>query len=72
MLDVHERTTRTTSVYTGALVLGAAGLLDGLPATTHCLSYPELAGYGVPTEQRVVKQGRIVTGAGCRPASTLP
>ena len=63
--DVHERTTWTTSVCTGALVLGAAGLLDGLPATTHWLSYDDLAGYGaVPTEQRVVKHGRIVTGAG--------
>ena len=63
--DVHERTTWTTSVCTGALVLGAAGLLDGLPATTHWLSYDDLAGYGaVPTDQRVVKHGRIVTGAG--------
>ena len=63
--DVHERTTWTTSVCTGALVLGAAGLLDGLPATTHWLSYGDLAGYGAtPTEQRVVKHGRIVTGAG--------
>jgi putative intracellular protease/amidase len=63
--DVHERTTWTASVCTGALVLGAAGLLDGLPATTHWLSYGDLAGYGAtPTEQRVVTHGRIVTGAG--------
>ena len=32
---VHETTTWTTSVCTGALILGAAGILDGLPATTH-------------------------------------
>src|SRR5215472_1766245 len=32
---VHETTTWTTSVCTGALILGAAGLLNGLPATTH-------------------------------------
>jgi putative intracellular protease/amidase len=63
--DVHERTTWTTSVCTGALVLGAAGLLQGLPATTHWLAYDDLAGYGAtPTERRVVKHGRIVTGAG--------
>jgi putative intracellular protease/amidase len=39
MLDwvrsVHEQTLWTTSVCTGSLVLGAAGLLDGLEATTH-------------------------------------
>ncbi len=65
VLDVHDRTTWTTSVCTGALVLGAAGLLEGLSATTHWISYGELAAYGaVPTEQRVVKEGRIVTGAG--------
>ena len=61
----HEHTTWTTSVCTGALLLGAAGLLDGLPATTHWLSYDELAAYGaVPTEQRVVFNGKIVTAAG--------
>jgi putative intracellular protease/amidase len=31
----HPHTTYTTSVCTGALLLGAAGLLDGMPATTH-------------------------------------
>ena len=63
--SAHEHTTWTTSVCTGALVLGAAGVLDGLPATTHWLSYDELAGYGAsPTEQRVVIDGKVVTGAG--------
>ena len=63
--DVHDRTTWTTSVCTGALVLGAAGLLEGVPATTHWRSKDDLAGYGAPpTEQRVVKHGRVVTGAG--------
>jgi transcriptional regulator GlxA family with amidase domain len=61
----HEHTTYTTSVCTGALLLGAAGLLEGLRATTHWLSYEDLAGYGAtPTEQRVVFEDRIVTGAG--------
>jgi putative intracellular protease/amidase len=61
----HPTTRYTTSVCTGALLLGAAGLLDGLEATTHWSAYAELARYGArPTEQRVVVQGRIVTAAG--------
>ena len=61
----HETTTFTTSVCTGALLLGAAGILDGLDATTHWFAYDELASYGArPTEQRVVRQGKIFTAAG--------
>jgi putative intracellular protease/amidase len=61
----HEHTTFTTSVCTGALVLGAAGLLEGIRATTHWAAYEDLRSFGAePTEQRVVFQGRIVTGAG--------
>ncbi len=61
----HEHSTFTTSVCTGALLLGAAGLLDGLDATTHWAAYDELATYGArPTEQRVVRQGKIWTAAG--------
>ena len=33
--QVHETTRWTTSVCTGAMILAAAGILDGLPATTH-------------------------------------
>lgn len=63
--QAHPHTTWTTSVCTGALLLGAAGLLGGLPATTHWAFYDELASYGArPTEQRVVPAGKIVTGAG--------
>jgi transcriptional regulator GlxA family with amidase domain len=63
--SAHEHTTYTASVCTGALLLGAAGLLRGLKATTHWLAYDELRRYGAePTEQRVVFQDRIVTGAG--------
>ena len=62
---VHPKTTFTTSVCTGALLLGAAGLLDGLDATTHWCAYDALAGYGArPTEQRIVRQDRIWTAAG--------
>jgi transcriptional regulator GlxA family with amidase domain len=62
---VHPHTTFTTSVCTGALLLGAAGLLDGLDATTHWFAFDELAKYGAtPTEQRVVHRGRVWTAAG--------
>jgi transcriptional regulator GlxA family with amidase domain len=62
---VHPRTTYTTSVCTGALILGAGGLLDGLDATTHWYAYDELAKYGAtPTEERVVHRGKIWTAAG--------
>ena len=61
----HETTTFTTSVCTGALLLGAARILDGLDATTHWFAYEELARYGAkPTEQRVVRQGKVWTAAG--------
>ena len=61
----HPHTTHTTSVCTGALLLGAAGLLDGLDATTHWAAYDELATYGArPTEERVVRRGKVWTAAG--------
>jgi transcriptional regulator GlxA family with amidase domain len=63
--SAHEHTTYTTSVCTGALLLASAGLLQGLRATTHWMAYDELRTYGAePTEQRVVFQDKIVTGAG--------
>ncbi|QXC62328.1 DJ-1/PfpI family protein [Aquihabitans sp. G128] len=61
----HPSTTYTTSVCTGALLLGAAGVLEGLDATTHWSAYDELASYGAqPTEQRVIQQGKVWTAAG--------
>lgn len=55
-----------TSVCTGALTLGAAGLLNGYRATTHWLSLPLLELYGAtPVDQRVVVDGNRVTCGGC-------
>lgn len=55
----------TTSVCTGALVLGAAGLLRGKRATTHWASHDLLAAFGAtPEAARVVRDGTLVTGGG--------
>jgi len=62
---LHERTTWTTSVCTGALILGAAGILQGLRATTHWASLDELRRYGAePVKARAVESGKVVTAAG--------
>lgn len=62
---VHETTRWTTSVCTGSLILGTAGLLRGLEATTHWAAMRELAPLcGTITGRRVVPQGKIVTAAG--------
>ncbi len=63
--EVHPTTTWTTSVCTGALMLGAAGVLEGRAATTHWFCHDELSGYGaIATDRRVVRDGKIVTAAG--------
>ncbi|HEU5355249.1 MAG TPA: DJ-1/PfpI family protein [Actinocrinis sp.] len=62
---IHETTQWTTSVCTGSLVLAAAGLLDGLDATTHWSAVETLEKLGARyTAQRVVRQGKIITAAG--------
>jgi putative intracellular protease/amidase len=63
--EVHAGSTWTTSVCTGSLLLGAAGVLEGLRATSHWLELETLRGYGAePTGERVVEQGKVITAAG--------
>ena len=63
--QVHAGTSWTTSVCTGALLLGAAGILDGLEATTHWAALELLPDYGAqPVQRRVVTQGKVITAAG--------
>lgn len=53
------------SVCTGALVLGAAGLLTGRRATTHWASHHLLKYFGaIPVDERVVLDGNVLTAAG--------
>jgi transcriptional regulator GlxA family with amidase domain len=65
LASAHQTTTWTTSVCTGALVLGAAGLLHGLQATTHWGAMDALATFGAkPVRERMVRDGRVITAAG--------
>jgi transcriptional regulator GlxA family with amidase domain len=61
-----DRTTKwTTSVCTGSLLLGAAGLLDGKRATSNWLALEELRKYGAePVAGRFVEDGKTLTAAG--------
>jgi putative intracellular protease/amidase len=63
--SAHETSQFTTSVCTGSLLLAAAGVLDGLSATTHFSARQLLAKYGAkPSEDRVVIEGKVITAAG--------
>jgi cyclohexyl-isocyanide hydratase len=54
-----------TSVCTGSLVLGAAGLLKGKRATSHWAAIEHLSALGaIPVSDKVVMDGNIITGAG--------
>ncbi len=69
VLDFLERqaprTRFLTSVCTGSLVLGAAGLLRGRKATTHWAYHDMLAPLGaIPVQERVVRDGNLFTGGG--------
>lgn len=62
---VHETSKYTVSVCTGSLILAAAGILDGLEATSHWAAYDRLEALGAkPVGRRVVQCGKIFTGAG--------
>lgn len=63
--SAHETTRWTTSVCSGALVLGAAGLLAGKRATTHWAAAAHLARFGAEyAAERFVEDGRVITAAG--------
>ncbi|HWB99205.1 MAG TPA: DJ-1/PfpI family protein, partial [Bryobacteraceae bacterium] len=60
--QVHETTTWTASVCTGSLILGAAGLLKGVPATTHWykMGVLKIMGAKPQPDERIVRSGKIV------------
>lgn len=67
LAHVHQTTRWTTSVCSGSLILGAAGLLHGLKAATHYRHTDKLPFFGAePTAERVVEhpEARIITAAG--------
>lgn len=63
--DRASRAKHITSVCTGSMILGKAGLLKGRRATSHWATFPVLEDFGaIPVNERVVKDGNILTGAG--------
>jgi transcriptional regulator GlxA family with amidase domain len=62
---IHATTTWTTSVCTGSLILGAAGLLLDIKATSHWATHDRLPRWGaIPIKSRIVQDGKIITAAG--------
>jgi len=65
MADRGARAKYITSVCSGSLILGAAGLLKSYKATSHWSVRDALAGFGaIPTDARVVRDRNRITGAG--------
>lgn len=63
--SIHATTQWTTSVCTGSLILGAAGLLSGLRATTHWAVMDRLIAWAAePISERIVESGKVITAAG--------
>lgn len=62
---VHTTTAWTTSVCTGAIYLAAAGILEGVDATTHWARKDRLEQLGARyMPERVVERGKVITAAG--------
>jgi transcriptional regulator GlxA family with amidase domain len=62
---IHATTKWTVSVCTGSLILGAAGLLSGLRATSHWAAIDRLSKWGAkPVHERIVEDGKTITAAG--------
>jgi len=73
LTSAHATTAWTTSVCTGALLLGAAGLLRGLRATTHWAALGALRAFGAEPIRSVWSvTARSSPARACRPASTWP
>jgi transcriptional regulator GlxA family with amidase domain len=66
LAKVHQTSRYTLSVCSGALILGAAGILKGHPATTHWIAQDVLSQFGAEPqrEKRIVQSGKIITAAG--------
>ncbi len=63
--SAHENSKWTVSVCTGAVILGAAGILKGLRATTHWLAMEQLGKFGaIACNERVVTDGKVISSAG--------
>ncbi|MEU0543005.1 DJ-1/PfpI family protein [Nocardia sp. NPDC005978] len=64
--QVHATSSWTTSVCSGSVILAAAGVLDGLSATSHWSVLPMLRTLGVTPRgsDRIVREGKVVTAAG--------
>lgn len=70
--EAHRTTQWTAGISTGALLLGAAGVLDGCDATGHWLVLDELSVAGaVPSPERLVRDGRVITATGSASAFDL-
>jgi cyclohexyl-isocyanide hydratase len=62
---VAQTSRYVTSVCTGSLLLGAAGLLEGYRATTHWMAMDDLSALGaIAVSERVVRDRNRITGAG--------
>jgi len=65
LTSVHEHTAWTASVCSGSLILAAAGILQGRPATCHWGWRDLLSMFGaIPVDERVVVADKVVTAAG--------